>query len=147
MIHSCKIFECVALKCLVMIVSWSRVVLMLGSWCWVVVWGWGCDVFLDGDGWLHDFGDDWLDNLLCVDWLALYLSLESVVVIGGVVNGSLVAVSVDQGIVSWDSSVLGGFVLFLNISGVVVWIKKVNLKRKLFWYIDFNLPWTPYSKS
>jgi hypothetical protein len=102
---------------LVVLLGWGLVLVVLWGSLDVLVLDWG-DVFLD-NGLGDDLLDDWLgNNFVSLNWFATDLSVESVVVISGVVNDSAVTVSVDQRVLSWDGAVLGDFVLLLDVSGM-----------------------------
>jgi hypothetical protein len=53
---------------------------------------------------------------LLLQWFTFHISLETVLVISSVVDDSLVAVSVVQSVVARDGSVLGFFVLLLDVA-------------------------------
>jgi hypothetical protein len=79
------------------------------DWSVSVVGNWGWSVSLD----------DW--NWVSVDWGGLVDDgVESVVVIGGVVNGSDWTVRFDEGVLSLDDISVALFVLWLDVSGVWV---------------------------
>lgn len=92
---------------------WYLVVVMdgcvsVGDWCWRVV--------------LHDW--DWVS----VDWGGLVNDcVESVVVIGGVVNSSDRAVRFDEGVLSLDDISVAFFGLGLDVSGM--WVLNSVVER------------------
>lgn len=73
---------------------------------------------------VDDWGmmDDWCDDLGSVErWASLRDDcVETVNVIGGVVDGSDAAIRLDQRVLSLDNSAVTGFTLRLNVSGVMV---------------------------
>jgi hypothetical protein len=96
--------------------------------------GWGSSV-IDGwssgvvDGWSsgNSLNDSWggsngLDNgwgsgNLNGQWLTVDNSVETVDWVGGVVDGSLVSISIDQGVLTLDNISVTAFVLGLGVSG------------------------------
>lgn len=82
---------------------------------------------------VHRLGD------LDVGWLTVNDSIESVVVIGGVLNGTLVAIRIDQTVLSMNLIAVTSFVLILNVAGVLVVHSVREVILSVVIVVKFNL--------
>ena len=96
------------------------------SWSWLAVvrwlgsnnFSWLSDNF--GNGWL---GDDFLNNWLRdldIGWFAMDDRVETIVVIGGVLDGTLVSIRVDQTVLTVHLIPMARFTLLLDVAGMVI---------------------------
>jgi hypothetical protein len=95
----------------------SNDLIVVGNWGMSVDWSWGVGL------------DDW--SWVCVDWSGLVDDcVESIVVIGGVVNGSDRTISFDQRVLSLNNISVAWFMLGLDVSGM--WVLD-SVVEGVFW--------------
>lgn len=116
-----------------MVVGWSVMVLVVRDWSSVVSdwsndlsynWGWMVDLRL----WLMSIMDwssnnlvDWgSDDVLLSSWFTTDDSVETVVLIGGVFDDTVVTVSIVQAVGSLDVVAIAGFMLLLDVTGLFI---------------------------
>lgn len=98
-------------------------------------------------GWLRDhFGNRlgngdllyWLWDL-DVGWFTVDYSIETVVIISSVFDGTLVSISIDQTVLAMDLIAVTGFVLILDVSGVFIVHSIGEVVLSVVIVVQFNL--------